>query len=135
MSDPGMEWRATLKRRIAVAAALLGVWVAGIEVRLVYLQVVRHADLTARGARQQSRTLPTPAKRGDILDRRGHLLATTVDVDSIYAVPSEINDDETAVAKLCHALGDCSARDPGAGDSGRARGACASRCDLRANGT
>ena len=106
-----MEWRATLKRRTVVAAALLGLWVAGIEGRLVYLQVFDHAELMARAARQQSRTLPTPAKRGDILDRRGHLLATTVDVDSIYAVPSEINNDEEAVAKLCEGLGDCSARD------------------------
>ena len=79
--------------------------------RLVYLQVFRHADLMARAARQQSRTLPTPAKRGDILDRRGHLLATTVDVDSIYAVPSEINNDDETVAKLCGAFGDCSARE------------------------
>jgi cell division protein FtsI (penicillin-binding protein 3) len=106
-----MEWRATLKRRIVVAATLLGLWVAGIEGRLVYLQVFHHADLMARAARQQSRTLPTPAKRGDILDRRGHLLATTVDVDSIYAVPSEINNDDEAVAKLCEGLRDCSARD------------------------
>ena len=68
-----MEWRATLKRRIVVAATLLGLWVAGIEGRLVYLQVFHHADLMARAARQQSRTLPTPAKRGDILDRRGHV--------------------------------------------------------------
>lgn len=111
MSDPGLEWRATLKRRSVVAAALLGLWVAGIEGRLVYLQVFRHADLMARAARQQSRTLPTPAKRGDILDRRGQLLATTVDVDSIYAVPSEITNGEEAVAKLCDAVGDCSARE------------------------
>jgi cell division protein FtsI (penicillin-binding protein 3) len=111
MGDPGLRWRATLKRRIVVAAVLVGVWVAGIEVRLVYLQLFRHGDLMARAARQQSRTLPTPAKRGDILDRRGHLLATTVDVDSIYLVPSEIDDDEEAVAKLCTALGDCSARE------------------------
>jgi cell division protein FtsI (penicillin-binding protein 3) len=110
MSDPGMQWRVRLKRRIVVAAVLVGLWVAGIEGRLVFLQVFRHADLTARAARQQSRTLPTPAKRGDILDRRGRLLATTVDVDSIYAVPSEIID-EKAVAKLCDAFRDCSARE------------------------
>ena len=54
MSDPGLEWRVTLKRRIVVAAALLGLWVAGDEGRLVYLQVFRYADLTARAARQQS---------------------------------------------------------------------------------
>ena len=111
MSDPGLEWRVTLKRRIVVAAGLLMLWVAGVEARLIYLQVFRHADLTARAARQQSGTRDTPAKRGDIFDRRGHLLATSVDVDSIYAVPSEITNDEETAAKLCQALGDCSARD------------------------
>ena len=60
MSDPGFEWRKTLKRRVVVAAALLGLWVAGIETRLVYLQVFRHADLMARASRQLSRTLPMP---------------------------------------------------------------------------
>ncbi|HEY3043139.1 MAG TPA: penicillin-binding transpeptidase domain-containing protein [Vicinamibacterales bacterium] len=111
MSDPGFEWRLTLKRRIVVAAGLLGLWVTGIEARLVYLQVFQSADLTARAARQQSGSRSTPAKRGDILDRRGHLLATSVDVDSIYAVPSEIHNDEETVGKLCDAFGSCSARE------------------------
>src|ERR1700680_4875948 len=111
MSERGLEWRATLKRRIVVAAALLGLWGAGIESQLVYLQLFPHPDLRARAERQQSGTRTTPAKRGDILDRRGHLLATSVDVDSIYAVPAEINDDDEAVAKLSDGLGDCSARD------------------------
>src|SRR5438093_2974876 len=111
MSAPGFDWRVTLKRRIVVAAGLLGLWVIGVEGRLIYLQVFRYADLTARAARQQSGSRPTPAKRGDILDRRGHLLATSVDVDSIYAVPSEIRDDEDTVAKMCDAFGDCSARE------------------------
>jgi cell division protein FtsI (penicillin-binding protein 3) len=111
MSDPGFEWRHTLKRRILVVASLLGLWVGVVEARLVDLQIFRHTDLIARAERQQSGTRTTPGKRGDILDRRGHLLATSVDVDSIYAVPSEIDDDAAAVATLCGALGDCSARD------------------------
>jgi cell division protein FtsI (penicillin-binding protein 3) len=111
MADPGLQWRAPLQRRIGAAAALLAVWVVGIEARLVYLQVIRHAELTARAARQQSGTRTTPAKRGDILDRRGHLLATSVDVDSIYAVPSEIDNEEAAVAQLCGALRGCTARE------------------------
>jgi cell division protein FtsI (penicillin-binding protein 3) len=111
MSDPGLGWRVTLRRRIVVATGLLGLWVGGIEIRLVYLQVFRSADLTARAARQQSGSHETPGKRGDILDRRGHLLATSVDVDSIYAVPSEIHNDEETVRKLCDAFGDCSARE------------------------
>src|SRR3954470_16449167 len=111
MSDPGFEWRVTLKRRGGVVAALLALWGAGAEARLIYLQVFQNASLTARAARQQSWTRDTPAKRGDILDRRGHLLATSVDVDSIYAVPSEIDNREEAAAKLCRALANCSARD------------------------
>jgi cell division protein FtsI/penicillin-binding protein 2 len=111
MSDPGLHWRATLKRRIVIAATVMAAWVAVIEGRLVYLQLVRHGDLTARAARQQSWTRTTPAKRGDILDRRGHLLATSVDVDSIYAVPAEIDDNKETAAKLCQALADCSRRE------------------------
>jgi cell division protein FtsI (penicillin-binding protein 3) len=101
------DWRSILKRRIRFAAALLALWTAGIEARLVYLQVFRHPDLVERAKRQQMRTIPAEAKRGDIVDRRGHLLATSVDVDSIYAVPSEIDNAADAASKLCRALGDC----------------------------
>jgi cell division protein FtsI (penicillin-binding protein 3) len=108
--DP-VDWRVTLKRRIFVVAVALALWVAGIEMRLVYLQVVRHADLVARAKGQQERTQPSPAKRGDILDRRGRVLATSVDADTVYAVPTEIDNSADAAAKLCHALGDCDAKD------------------------
>ena len=81
-----------MKRRVAIVAVLLALWVAGIEAKLVYLQVYQRADLVARAERQQERTQPSPAKRGDILDRRGRVLATSVDADTIYAVPTEIDD-------------------------------------------
>ncbi len=58
----------------------------------------------ARAERQQERTLPSPAKRGDILDRRGRVLATSVDADTIYAVPTEIADPADAAKKICVAL-------------------------------
>ncbi len=86
-------------------------WAMGIEVRLVYLQVVEHADLVARQERQQLRTIAAPAERGDILDRKGRVLATSVDADSIYAVPSDIDDPPAAVARLCAAFRDCTAKE------------------------
>jgi len=104
------DWRATLKKRLVVTAALLGMWVTGIEARLAYLQVIRHGALIAIAERQQMRTIDAPAKRGDILDRRGRLLATSVDADSIYAVPSEIGNPDTAASQLCGAFGDCTAK-------------------------
>ena len=109
--EPALEWRTTLKRRTMVAMALLGLWAIGIEARLVKLQVFDRADLVARAARQQLRTVAVPARRGDILDRRGRILATSADSDSIYAVPSEITDETSTVAKLCATFGDCTAKE------------------------
>jgi cell division protein FtsI (penicillin-binding protein 3) len=94
-----------------IVSVVLGVWVAGIEAKLVYLQVFDRADLMARAERQQERTQPSPAKRGDILDRRGRVLATSVDADTIYAVPTEIDRPAEAARKLCDALGDCDGKD------------------------
>jgi cell division protein FtsI (penicillin-binding protein 3) len=105
------DWRSVVRRRIAVVAVLLAVWVTTIEAKLVYLQVFKRADLAARAERQQERTQASPAKRGDILDRRGRVLATSVDADTIYAVPTEIDDPPGAARKLCDALADCDARE------------------------
>lgn len=105
------DWRRTLKRRVVWVAVLLACWAAGIEARLVVLQVVEHADLQARAERQQMRTQPAPAERGDILDRNGRVLACSVDSDSLYAVPTEIAHPEQVARKLCQALGDCTPDD------------------------
>ena len=110
-TKPANTWRKTLKGRLSVAAVALLVWTTVIEARLAYLQVFRHADLTARGERQRMRTAPAAANRGDILDRQGHVLAYSVDADSIYAVPTEIGDPDAAALTLCGALQDCSTAD------------------------
>ena len=108
MADQSVHpWRTTLRRRVAIAAGVFLAWTIGIEARLVYFQVVRHEALSASAHRQQSQTLDTPGKRGEILDRNGRLLAYSVDADTIYAVPSEIEDPSSAAAALCGALGDC----------------------------
>jgi cell division protein FtsI (penicillin-binding protein 3) len=108
---PASEWRRTIRRRLVVAAVMAGLWAVGIEARLVVLQVLENEDLAARAERQQERTREVPAERGDILDRDGRLLATSVDAASIYAVPSEVADPSQVVTALCGALGDCSARE------------------------
>ncbi|HEX3645465.1 MAG TPA: hypothetical protein VHT95_07645, partial [Vicinamibacterales bacterium] len=105
------DWRPIVKRRVAVVAGLLTLWVSGIEAKLVYLQIFERADLAARAERQQERTPPSPARRGDILDRRGRVLATSVDADTIYAVPTEIDNAAEAAKKICAALADCDAKD------------------------
>jgi len=96
-----------LNSRLMVAAGLLVLWALGIEVRLVVLQVVQYPELVARAERQQMSTVVAPAKRGEIFDRNGRLLAYSVDADTIYAVPTEITDAARTAAALCAALEDC----------------------------
>jgi cell division protein FtsI (penicillin-binding protein 3) len=111
--QPTHDWRATLKRRLTVTAAVVLVWSCAIEARLVYLQVFERADLAERADEQQSRTQPAHAKRGDILDRNGRLLAYSVDAESVYGVPSLLldggKDPAQVINALCGALQDCTA--------------------------
>ena len=102
-----MDWRLTIRRRVVVAMGVLVVWAVGIEAKLVYLQLFQRADLEARARDQQESVSNAPATRGDILDRRGHVLATSADMPSIWASPSEIPDAAAAVEQLCRALADC----------------------------
>ena len=100
-----------VRRRIIVTASVLALWVVGIEARLVFLQVIERPYLVERAERQQMSTQPVAGLRGDILDRRGHVLATSVDADTIYAVPTAIGDEAGVAAKICAALGDCTGTD------------------------
>ena len=108
---PAHNWRKTLKQRLLVSVLLLGGWAVSIEARLAYLQVVNHGYYTEKAENQQVRTIETAPERGDIVDRNGNVLAYSVEVDSIYAVPTEVGDPDVAAAALCRALRDCDARE------------------------
>jgi cell division protein FtsI (penicillin-binding protein 3) len=111
VAEPAFNWRPMITRRILVAAAIFVVWTIGIEARLIYLQVISHADLVSRAERQQMQTPALPAKRGEIVDRRGRLLAYSVDADTIYAVPYEIKDAGGTAAALCDVFEACSSKE------------------------
>lgn len=96
-----------MRRRLAIAAGVFVLWTIGLEVRLLYLQVVSRDRLVALAERQHSETRTLPAKRGDILDRHGRLLAYSVDADTVYAVPYEIKDAAATASAICAALDDC----------------------------
>ncbi|MCU1307325.1 MAG: peptidoglycan synthetase FtsI [Acidobacteriaceae bacterium] len=68
------------------------------------LQVVRYGEFTQRASRQQQRTVEVSARRGVIYDRNGHELAMTINVDSVFAVPSEIPDQANAATLIAHVL-------------------------------
>lgn len=103
------DWRATVRSRVLVCAGMFALWTIAIEARLVVLQVVEHADMMARADKQQLRTIRPPAKRGEILDRNGRVLAYSVDADTIAADPSDIADPDETATLICKALDACDA--------------------------
>ncbi len=76
------------------------VWLGSIAIRLFWLQIVHHHDYLDRAQKQQQRTFEVAPRRGILYDRNLHELAMTVQVDSIYAVPTEIENKKAAASTL-----------------------------------
>jgi cell division protein FtsI (penicillin-binding protein 3) len=102
-----IAWRDTLRSRIIVCASVFALWTVGIEARLLYLQVAQHAWFITRLNRQQLSTIEPAAKRGEILDRNGRVLAYSVDGEALTADPSEVENPDKAVRQICAALDAC----------------------------
>jgi cell division protein FtsI (penicillin-binding protein 3) len=98
-----------MRSRVGVCAIVFAVWTVGIEARLVYLQVFAHADMMARANRQHLDTITAPAKRGEIVDRAGRILAYSVDADTIAADPSNVADADATARDICRVLEGCDA--------------------------
>ncbi|HSA91589.1 MAG TPA: penicillin-binding protein [Terriglobales bacterium] len=91
-------------RRLLLLALFLFLWASLIGLRLVDLQILQYGELLERAQRQQQRTIEVSPRRGVIYDRNGQELAMSVTVDSVFAVPSEIPDQETAAQLLARVL-------------------------------
>jgi cell division protein FtsI (penicillin-binding protein 3) len=105
------DWRRVMRRRLGLFAALLALWVVGIETRLVFLQVVQHDELENRAERQRSKTIAIPGKRGELLDRAGRVLAYSVDGDAVFAEPPTVRDPDSVAARVCQAIEGCTPDD------------------------
>jgi cell division protein FtsI/penicillin-binding protein 2 len=78
------------KVRVAlIGISLVAAWF-GMAYRLVQVQVVQAADLAEQGLTQRLVTRDLAPQRGKIFDRNGELLAMTVEAQSVWANPSQI---------------------------------------------
>jgi cell division protein FtsI (penicillin-binding protein 3) len=93
------------QRRFWLICSFFVLWAVAITVRLFWLQLVHHSDYVERAQKQQQRTFEVAPRRGILYDRNMRELAMTVQVDSIYAVPNEIDDkDKPALARKLASL-------------------------------
>src|SRR3954463_2054916 len=91
-------------RRLFIFAAVLCFWIVAIVTRLLYLQLYEYGDFVKQASRQQQRSIEVSPPRGVIYDRNGRELAMSVNVDSVFAVPSEIPDQVNTAHLLARIL-------------------------------
>src|SRR6266550_384854 len=85
-------------RRVLALALLLAAAFAGLGYRLVDLQVLRHQVLSAEAQKKTQHEFLIEPRRGDILDAKGNLLATSVFVKTLCADPTLIGNRQSEVA-------------------------------------
>ncbi len=76
-----------------------------LSLRVGYWQTIGRATLLEGATDQVTSELVLPAQRGNIYDRTGAILATTVPLRSLYAIPKRIPDHAAAAAALAPLLG------------------------------
>jgi cell division protein FtsI (penicillin-binding protein 3) len=91
-------WRS----KFIVGAIALGF--VGLAARAVWIQVLGNAFFQKQGEVRFARTLELPASRGRILDRNGLMLATSVPVPSIWAMPEDMERDPRKLSQLAKLL-------------------------------
>lgn len=87
-------------RRLVWLGLLLSVAFAGLGYRLIDLQVLRHEELSIKAQQNTQREFLLEPRRGDILDIKGNVLATSVFVKRVYADPTLIGTNQAQVAHV-----------------------------------
>jgi cell division protein FtsI (penicillin-binding protein 3) len=90
--------------RSKFVVGLLALGFAGLAVRAAYIQVIGNDFFQTQGQVRFGRTLDLPANRGRILDRNGLILASSVQAQSIWAIPEDVNKADPKLPELARLL-------------------------------
>jgi stage V sporulation protein D (sporulation-specific penicillin-binding protein) len=92
------------KRRIFWLFVLILLCFAALAGRLVWVQLIQGSRYSELALGTRTRGVKVEAKRGEIMDRNGKVLAVSIVTDSVYAIPREISDPEGTAATLSRIL-------------------------------
>jgi penicillin-binding protein 2 len=88
------------RARVLVASLVVLCAFAALSVRLVYLQVYRHEDLSEQAESNRTAIVPIVPNRGQILDRNGVVLATNYSAYTLEIMPSRVASVDDTIAAL-----------------------------------
>ena len=90
--------------RFMLVVAVFVLWIGGISVRLVNLQITQHAWLKEKALDIRQEVKQTRTLRGTIFDRNERTLAMSLPVKTLYADPSELADTDAAAKIIAKTL-------------------------------
>jgi len=90
--------------RVWIAASFILTLFAGLFARLYQIQAMEDRSLVSMARAQHFIRVRRVERRGTVLDCRGRVLATSVQVPSIFAAPAEIDDKEEVARRLAALL-------------------------------
>src|SRR6476659_1922733 len=90
--------RTDSRARALVLLLVISLLTTGIGARLIWWHVLDTGDLVAMARSQFENTQPILAARGEIVDRSGVLLATSVELQSVFALPPVVQKHDPAKA-------------------------------------
>jgi cell division protein FtsI (penicillin-binding protein 3) len=96
---------ANTRARLYVVLMLLVLGSTALVVRAVDLQIVRKDFYQEQGDARFLREMPIPVSRGTIFDRNGEPLAVSTPMESIWASPEQLLEQEDRLPELAAALG------------------------------
>jgi cell division protein FtsI (penicillin-binding protein 3) len=94
--------------RSRVVLFVLFISFVALAVRAVWLQGVSDKFLIEQGRDRYERTIELPATRGKIMDRHGQVLASSVPVKAVWAIPDDVLKSPPATLRKLAALLDMS---------------------------
>ncbi|MGI1658196.1 MAG: penicillin-binding transpeptidase domain-containing protein [Desulfitobacterium sp.] len=92
-----------MRKRIAFLFLCVSAFLVVLIVRLAFVQLAQGAILSDKADESHFRGVPVAAKRGNIEDRNGDVLAMSVSTETVYAVPAQVRSSKRA-EEIAHTL-------------------------------
>ena len=96
--------RTDSRARALVLLIVVSLAATAIGARLVWWQVIDRERLAVMALHQLAQEHMLPAERGEITDRNGELLATSIELQSVFVTPPTVEDPRLASILLASAL-------------------------------
>ncbi|MDI6632066.1 MAG: stage V sporulation protein D, partial [Thermoanaerobacteraceae bacterium] len=95
----------TVRKRLTQIFFLAAFCFLLLVARLVWLQLISGDELERSAWENRLREIKLEARRGDICDRNGKVLVTSVSCDSVGAMPVQVVNPRETAAQLARVLG------------------------------